>query len=96
MCAGPTESWRTDNGEPWQREESEKWIRGMSEGGVSLQPSLSGKVHSSFSRLRVTAYTLAIARSVAMKTRRIDEVQAGVGWQGFGEGGAEMVKPDVG
>lgn len=40
----------------------------------------------------VSRLTLAIARSVAMMTQRIDEVQVGVASRGFG---VEMVKPDV-
>lgn len=36
----PIDSRGIDNSETWQRNESEKWMGKMSEGGVSLQPSL--------------------------------------------------------
>lgn len=44
---------------------------------------LSGKVHSSFSHLRVMAY-FGFSQNVAMMTQRIDEVQAGVASRGLG------------
>lgn len=51
----------TDNVETWQwGKESEKWIGKMSERVGCLlnhRRFLTGKVHSSFSRLRVTAYS---------------------------------------
>lgn len=69
-----------------RRKESEKWIGKMSEGGgvsSTIAASCPEKSIHHF-HVFVSWLTLAIARSVAMMTHRIDEVQAGVAGRGLG------------
>ena len=82
--------WTTE--ESWRRKESEKWIRQMSEGGASLQPSLSGRVHSSFSRLGVTALLWQWPEVWQWRHGGLMRCRRGLASRGSG---AEMVKPDV-
>lgn len=94
----PIDSRGIDNRETWQRKESEKWIGKMSEGGVSLQPSPLPVRKKSIHHFHVFVswLTLPIARSVAMMTQRIDEVQVGVASRGLGWRWSNQMRYEVG
>lgn len=83
----PIDAWKIDNRETWQRKESEKWIR-VTVGRLFSHSASCPEKSIHHSHVFESWLTLAIASSVAMMTRRIDEVQAGGGagvWVGDGQ-----------
>lgn len=74
------------DGRKWKMDQKDQRGRGVSSNHHCLEKSIH---HFHILVLRLT---LAVAESAAMKTQRIDEVQAGVAGRGLG---VEMVKPDV-